>query len=184
MRLFFGFELPDPIKELAESAILYLKSYIPTSVKWVETESLHITFQFVGEVKPTDLADIEEAFVTCIGDCQKQTFTLLNVSCYPLREPKVIWISLAHNDKALNKSVKCFQTKLQQLGYKTDNKDFTAHITLGRIKANLMIPQIDFMLKTEIEQQEFTIDELTLFESNLTKKGAVYRTLQTYNLKE
>lgn len=184
MRLFFGFELPDPIRELAESAISYLQSYIPTSVNWVGADGLHITFQFVGEVKPTDFSEVEEAFLASIKECPEQTFTLKHVTCYPLRDPKVIWISLDNEDKTLRKSVKHFQNRLKQLGYNVNKKDFKAHITLGRIKGDLMNLQMEHILKAKVKQKEFSVEEVTLFESNLTKKGAIYRALQTYNLKE
>lgn len=184
MRLFFGFELPDSIREIADSAISYLQSYIPTSVNWVESDALHITFQFVGEVKPTEFSAVEEAFLASINECTEQIFTLRHVTCYPLRNPKVIWISLDNENKTLRKSVKNFQNRLKQLGYNVNKKDYQAHITLGRIKGDLMNLQMEHIIKAEVKQEEFSVDEITLFESNLTKKGAIYRALQTYNLKE
>jgi len=182
MRLFYGIQLSDDIRELLLETILHFQSYIPAGVKWVEPENLHVTYQFVGQVKPTQMADLEESFLTSISSCSEQKFKINALELFPLKEPKLIWVKLDSENKQFSKATKSLRNFLKQQGFNLDNKDFFPHITLGRIKTNLMKAQIEFILQTKLEKCEIDVKEITLFESNLTQKGAHYRVLQTYNL--
>jgi len=183
MRLFFGIQLADNIREYLSDLILEFQSYIPSGIKWVETENLHITFQFIGEVKPTQLEVVEENFLTSISACERQKFKITGLELFPLSKPRLIWISLSSENRQFAKATKSLRNFLKQAGFNIEDKEMVPHITLGRIKANLIKPQIDFILEKEIEKHDIDINAISLFESNLTKKGAIYRILQTYNLK-
>lgn len=182
MRLFYGIQLPETIRERLFDLILDFKSYIPSGVKWVEKENLHITFQFVGDVKPTQLDDLEESFLSSISSCESQSFRVEGLEFFPAKQARLIWLSLNSQNKQFSKAVKRLQNLLKQQGFKLDSKEFIPHITLGRIKSNLMKAQIEFILQNKIELQDIDVNEITLFASNLTKKGPNYRILQTYNL--
>lgn len=182
MRLFYGIQLPEEIRETLADLILHLQSYIPTGIKWIEKENLHLTFQFIGEVQPTKLADLETCFLSSISSCESTNFKFEAIEVVPLKDPHLIWISLSSDKNDFSQAIKNLRNQLNQDGFNLDNKDFTPHITLGRIKNNLMKPQVDFILNTELNKEEFYINEIALFESNLTKRGAIYRILKTYNL--
>ncbi len=182
MRLFYGIQLPEEVKEELSEFIILLQSYIPTGVKWVEKENLHITFQFIGDVKPTQLAELEDDFITSISSCNSQKFMINSAEIFPLKQPRLIWVSLDSANNQLHKATKSLRNLLKNKGFILENKDFIPHITLGRIKSNLIKPQIEFILGAELKKEEFNINEISLFESNLTKRGANYRILKTYNL--
>lgn len=183
MRLFFGIQLTDKIRDIISDLILELQTYIPTGIKWVEKENLHITFQFIGEVKPTQMLEVEESFLASISACESQQIQISGVELFPLNQPQFIWIRLRSENKQFAKATKSFRKLLKQKGFKVEDKDFFPHITLGRIKTNLMKPDIELILEQELEKHTIDIEEISLFESNLTPKRAIYRILQTYNLK-
>jgi 2'-5' RNA ligase len=182
MRLFYGIQLEEELKDYLFDLILHFQSYIPAGVKWVEKENLHLTFQFVGQVKPNQLAEVEASFKSSITSCNEEKFQLKSVELLPNNQPHLIWISLDSKNEDFADATKKLRYLLKQQGFNLDNNDFRPHITLGRIKNNLMKAQIEFIQKTELEKQEFNVNKITLFESNLTKKGANYRVLKTYNL--
>ena len=182
MRLFYGIQLPEEVHEHLFDVMLLLQNYIPSGVKWVEKENLHITFQFIGETKPTQLADLEESFLSSIAPCNEQKYTLDCTELFPLKQPRLIWVRLESENKQFAKATKCLRNLLTSQGFNLENRDLIPHITLGRIKNSLMKPQVEFILQSEIEKQEFIVNQITLFESNLSKRGANYRILNTYNL--
>ncbi len=182
MRLFYGIQLSEEMQDIIFDVILQLKSYIPAGIKWVEKENLHITFQFIGDVKTSQLSDLEDSFLSSISTCKNQNFKFESVQLFPLKQPRLIWIALTSENKQFSKASKSLRNFLKQQGFNLENKDFIPHITLGRIKTNLIKPEIEYILQTDLIKQEFCVNEIALFESNLTKRGAIYRILQTYNL--
>ncbi len=182
MRLFYSFQLPQDLKESLFETILDLKSYIPFGVNWVDKENLHITFQFVGNIKPHQMADLEEIFLASIENLKKQTFQIENIEVFPLKLPRQIWLSLSNSDKELEKTSTLLRTNLRKIGINLDNFKFLPHITLGRIKSDLIKPQIEYIFLHEIDKNEIHFDKISLIESNLSKKGPQYRILKNYNL--
>lgn len=182
MRLFYAIDLADSLKEMLYDHILQLQSFIPFGVKWVDKENLHITFQFIGEVKPNQMSDLEDAFLTSIDSCRAQILQIKSLEIFPLDKPKLIWLRLASPNRDLAKATRSLRKFLTKYGFSVKNSDFIPHISLGRIKNNLMKPQIDFILQKQIVKIDIDVSDISLFESNLTKKGPHYRVIQTYNL--
>lgn len=183
MRLFYALIIPRQVKEELFNIISKFQSYIPTSVKWVEEENLHLTFKFIGEVEASQYSDLEERFSLVMQKCRQQKFVLHDIELFPQEGPRLIWVSLKSQTNQFSKASSYFSKILQEGGFKVENKAFTPHITLGRVKRNLIKPDIDIIEQEEISKIEFTIDRIALFSSTLTKKGPQYSILQMYNLR-
>lgn len=182
MRIFYSFQLPEELKDSLFEIILDLKSYIPYGVNWVDKENLHITFQFVGDVKPHQMADLEEIFLASINNLKNQIFQIEEIEVFPLKLPRQIWVRLTNHDKGVEKAANLFRTNLRKLAIKVDNFKFIPHITLGRIKTDLIKAQIEYIFRHKIDKDEIRFTEISLMESNLSKKGPHYRIIKNYNL--
>lgn len=182
MRLFYGINLPTQLKELLFDKILEFQSYIPSGVKWVEKDNLHITFQFIGEVEASQLADLEDILLNSFKHFSKDNLLTQNIELYPNRDARQIWLRLKSENQELANVSKVFRKILKERAFTVDKNEFLPHITLGRIKRTLINAQADFILKNQINNISFPVNELCLFESNLTSKGPHYRIIKTYNL--
>jgi 2'-5' RNA ligase len=71
----------------------------------------------------------------------------------------------------------------QLIGLPAEKRDFSAHVTLGRIKEDapggLRLPQI-----AATQPQPMACDRVTLFQSILTPKGVLYETVRHWGLVE
>jgi 2'-5' RNA ligase len=83
---------------------------------------------------------------------------------------------------ALQKSL---ERALKKLGYRPEGRKFKAHLTIGRARrggpgvaklTELLAEQADF------EAGGFSVEEVTVFSSELTKEGPVYTALSRTQL--
>ncbi|MCK4420755.1 RNA 2',3'-cyclic phosphodiesterase [candidate division WOR-3 bacterium] len=167
MRLFTAIEIP---KESRES-IRNLENLIDTnaSVKWVEKENLHITLKFLGEVESS--SPIEEILADVGKGVEPFYISLKNLGAFPSESNvRVLWVGVDKGSDVIKDLFRNIEDGLAQLGFQKENKNFTPHITIGRVKkGKLLFPShIDF------SYEPFLADKITLFESTLTPKGPIY----------
>ncbi len=177
MRLFVAIDLPDPVKD----QLLALKTPIPTA-RWVKREQMHLTLFFIGETQ--QLAAIKAA----LAGIQAAPFqlTLLGIGRFPSqqrRPPRVLWVGVGAQPAlpALQQQV---TTALLAVGCQADDRPFSPHITLARLKTTQPLPAMDAFLK---QHPQWTIPAIhvnafVLFSSTLTPQGAHYRREAVYTL--
>jgi 2'-5' RNA ligase len=87
------------------------------------------------------------------------------------RRARVVVVKLGtgiEEAKALSADV---EARLAGFAFKKEEREFTPHITLGRMKVPAPFPNGD---APAIERMEFGIDQVVLFKSTLTPGGALY----------
>jgi len=183
IRTFLAFELPF---EIRQQIILFrdsIKNYSAHKIKWVEDENLHITLQFIGDIKENDLLDLSEIFRDIYQPIGKITFKYEKQELVPGRNPRIIWLKFETDSKTIYKTSHNLRNALFEKGYKVDKKPLKFHITLGRIKKELDFDEINSFLHTDFELSDFTINHVTFFKSTLTPSGAIYKVIEKYKLK-
>ncbi len=180
MRTFLALDLPDPVRKEIAGLISDLKSHNVSGVKWVETENLHITFQFMGDTHQHDISEIIDFLTEIFGIMQPIHFSKPNLQIIPAREPRLIWISLQTNHKQIFSAYKKIKQKLNQMGYKLDKKPLRFHITLARLKKRLPEFFIQKILTTELKMSGFEVSEAALYQSFLRPEGPVYESIEKY----
>lgn len=184
LRLFAALELPAPV--LAQLAALAesLQAGAPRdAVRWVRPEGVHLTLKFYGEVEARRLDDLRIALTGAAAVAGPLTFTLAGVGAFPnLTRPRVIWVGLAGDVAALKRLQAAVESASRGLGFAPEDKPFTPHLTLGRVN-NPLRPQEHGRLARALAQaqtpagQPFTLDALSLMQSELRRGGALYTRL-------
>lgn len=174
MRTFVALDLPDDVREEVSDLIDIFRSYCPKAVNWIPKENLHITFQFIGEIKPEDLNEIAEVMSRCFADFSPQMFSKPELEILPGRSPKIIWLGLEAHDRLIEKMVKRFRSQIRKMGYKIDSRRLRFHITLGRIKKRLPEKTIKQILTTELKIKYIEVSKVTLYKSLLQPQGSKY----------
>jgi len=162
-----------------------LKSVLGSErIKWDDPEKIHLTLAFLG--------DTEEERIKVAGLMLKQTcsgfgefsFNLSGTGVFKdYRDPRVIWIGIEPSEK-LNKLNADIRRGLTDTGFKTEDRPFKPHITIGRIKF-IKDPEA---LRSTLEPyqsgfiQEVQVSEVILYESILKPSGAEYRIAGKFRL--
>ncbi|NIP62327.1 MAG: RNA 2',3'-cyclic phosphodiesterase [Nitrosopumilaceae archaeon] len=175
MRVFVAVEVND--SEVITS-IRKLQKELNVQAKPIETQNLHFTLQFLGEVNEDRIQEIK----SILDSISFSPFVVrfLGIGAFPRsKDPRVIWVGTdEEGGKNLVKLAKKVESTLEPLGFKTD-KPFKPHITIFRVKKRHINinDQLNKFQTCEFGSQE--ISKMKLKESTLTSQGPIYSDLLT-----
>lgn len=180
IRVFFAIDLPASVKEKIGAFIVLLKRKSKShAIRWTRPENLHITLQFLAEVKSEDLPvlinKVREEVFDAIAD-SALNFGGLHLFPTPYR-PRVIVMDVVPQERLALLS-QIIGSSIKNMGYEIDTRPFRAHLTLGRIKHAHGV-NLDFL--TEIELPTFetlALTEIVLFRSEPQPEGSKYSALE------
>ncbi|MFN3740033.1 MAG: RNA 2',3'-cyclic phosphodiesterase [Thermodesulfovibrionales bacterium] len=182
-RCFVAIELNEEIKRELGSLIEQLRPLAP-DLKWVRPENLHITLKFLGEVKEDKIDNIKKGLDEVTRPCKAFTIKIKGIGQFPQgRTPRVIWAGVEDSEGLLSLQ-KEVERSLSRLGFKEEEREFTGHITLARIKG---LSGIQGLLDTlhNFKEKEFGIQDvkdIVLMKSELRPDGARYERLGVFKL--
>ena len=150
-------------------------------VNWVESESMHITLLFLGEVDDRELHSICRAVKEIAAREPPFTLRVSGVGAFPnARHPKIVWAGITDGAEILKRLYDDLETKMLDLGgYRKEVRGYTPHLTLGRVKAD----RDGFTLAPELAKRQSwdggrtVVNEVLVFSSELEKSGPVYTVL-------
>jgi RNA 2',3'-cyclic 3'-phosphodiesterase len=185
MRLFIALPLPKAIEESLGELIFVLKQK-GRDVKWVAPKNIHMTAKFLGEVGEDKVEKIKQTVTSIAGRHSAVKSNINQLGAFPnLSRPRVIWIGLQEGIEKLAAIVGDVESEMEQLGFSREEKKFSPHITLGRIREGSQIEELINLLKSyQLTPMELVFDNLVLFQSTLTPQGPIYTRLCSARLGE
>ena len=182
MRLFVGVELCAEVRQRAGAATEQLRARLQTecpgfSVRWIEPENFHITLWFLGEVHDERVAAVTRALDRPFDE-EPFDSSFARLGAFPPRgAPRVLWIGVAEGQRALQSLHQQLTDRLTPLGFRGEERAYSAHLTIGRVKdvPRRCVPAI----RAAIEEQDAAIgscpiERVTLFRSRLSPHCARY----------
>lgn len=178
-----------PLEEGVRAKIVGLQEELAqagTDVKWVEPENLHVTLLFLGEVDLRDSVDICRAIHRVTERLPPFAMTVSSVGCFPnLRRPRTLWVGVAEGNPELVRLHDLIENELLQLGgYRREERGYTPHITLGRIKTDDVTAELRTGLKDRADWPggRQTVREVHVMTSELRPTGPTYTVLSREKL--
>jgi 2'-5' RNA ligase len=150
-------------------------------VKWVEPENLHVTLLFLGEVDERTVPMVCRVVAERAQEYPSFSMTVERVGCFPnLRRPRVLWIGIGEGAQELCELHDGLEGPLLDLGcYRREERQYTPHITLGRVRSERPADQLATALAKNAGWRggEIPVQEVLVMSSELTPKGPVYTVL-------
>ncbi len=151
-------------------------------LKFVDPEIVHITLKFLGDVEESKISSLAEALDSMM--CEPFEAGIEGVGVFPKpSNPKVVWLGGIGNFKALHGEVEAL---LEPFKFEKDNREFTAHATLARVKylKNEQKKAFAAVLKDlkDLKLGSMRVDRIMLKKSTLTPEGPIYETMHTVYL--
>lgn len=178
LRCFIAIEIPETIRR----AIAVITDNLKQSgadVKWLADENIHITLQFLGATEDSVVPRIEETLRKILSPYSPFYITISRVGSFPGgRRPRVLWIGIDESVPLVNLQ-KDIADGMLKFGYPKEERGFTPHVTIGRVRSNRNIPQLIRRLD-EIGIVSFSgleVERIVLMKSELKPSGAKHYTL-------
>lgn len=184
LRTFIAIELDEPLRQaLGRVQGKFKRQIAPQDVKWVAVENIHLTLKFLGDTPVGRLPDIEAALqAACAGHAPFE-ISFEGRGCFPnFRRPRVIWVAVRDKGQALLRLQTDVEKYIVPLGWPTEERGFSPHLTLGRVARGAerataeAIGQI--VEKTVVEQIGVQrVTAVSLMQSDLRPSGPIYTRL-------
>ncbi|MEE8391078.1 MAG: RNA 2',3'-cyclic phosphodiesterase [Anaerolineae bacterium] len=189
IRAFIAIPLPHPLLDKMADLQQQLEKQVPSrSVRWVRTESSHLTLKFLGDTLTEKLPDIKQALAAVARHAPTCTFTVEELGCFPNpRRPRVVWVGVKEPTGWLEVLQDAVEETMIHFGYSREKRGFTPHLTLGRVHRRAShsdAAQVgEAVIGTTVGLLgKVLVDRFSLIRSVLKPSGAEYTTLEEFLL--
>jgi RNA 2',3'-cyclic 3'-phosphodiesterase len=175
MRLFVALAIPDSV-----AATMFLIQAGVPGAKWQTREQLHLTLRFIGEVDGRDANMIDDALSAI--SAPPFTLALKGVGEFGSKNPRALWAGVS-DPAAVTHLARKVETAMQRIGLPAEERKFTPHVTLARLRGALAGRVIDYLADHALyASAPFEVREFRLYSSTLTPNGSVYVPERVYPL--
>jgi 2'-5' RNA ligase len=185
LRTFIAVDLGQAIRDRAV-ALQETLARGGAEVKWVEPENLHVTLLFLGEVDDREIPSVCSAVAECGARQPAFQMTIERTGCFPnARRPRILWIGVGQGTQELCAMHDALESPLLELGcYRREERPYTPHITLGRVKSDRPTDKLAVALAKHAGWKggETLVRHVLVMSSELTPKGPVYTVLSRAKL--
>jgi 2'-5' RNA ligase len=184
IRAFIAIPLPAVIHSYLKQLVGEYRSLCDEgSVRWVKTENIHLTLRFLGDADVNALPDLYEELDRVAAAIPAFTIRLGKLGCFPnQKRPRVIWIGVDSDSTWLLTLQESIEQSVRSLGWKSENRKFHPHLTLGRVKNSHSVRQAEIPWSEAVAAKKYNVSEVNVYESKLQPSGAVYSLRHSSNL--
>lgn len=153
-------------------------------MKLVEPENIHVTLKFLGDTDEEKISEIENIIKNSVKDINTFNIKIKGSGVFPNKNYiKVIWIGL-ENAEPIGEIAKKMDKQLQSLGFESEKRGFSAHLTIARVKSSRNKEKLLQIIQKyqDVEFATIEVNLVKLKKSDLTPKGPIYTTLREVKL--
>jgi RNA 2',3'-cyclic 3'-phosphodiesterase len=183
IRTFIAIELPEKVKIALTSIQRDLKEPGQNFLKWVSSDSIHLTLKFLGNIDVDKVDSIRLAIEQTSFLQKRFMIGISEVGAFPnVERPRVIWVGINGDIGELIKLQKKLDDKLETIGFTKEKRAFSPHLTLARV-AERATPQEIVGLSRKLrdcranKKVEVEVSGLSFIRSQLFPAGPIYTTL-------
>ena len=150
-------------------------------VKWVEPENLHVTLLFLGEVEDRALPAVCRVVADVAAAQTPFEMSVAGAGCFPnARRPRTLWVGIGDGLQEMVALHDALEPPLLDLGcYRREERQYTPHVTLGRVKGDEGADQLATALARRSDWQggHVRVREVLVMSSELRPAGPTYTVL-------
>ncbi|MBS0278174.1 MAG: RNA 2',3'-cyclic phosphodiesterase, partial [Proteobacteria bacterium] len=151
-------------KAIAQELFL-LQAGIP-GARWQTREQLHLTLRFIGEVDGRQANDIDDALAAI--SAPRFTLALKGVGEFGGKKPHAVWAGVS-DGQAVSHLNRKIEAALQRIGVAADERRFTPHVTLARLRAAPVGKVMDWLADHAFYAgPPFAVEQFALYSSVLS----------------
>jgi len=183
LRVFIAIEISPLLQNAIEKQTAGLRRALGSDlVRWVHAENMHLTLKFIGDIASSHVDFLKQLLAREATLHSQFDLQISGLGSYPSpRKPHVLWVGLhAPADLAtLQKSIEAGTTRL---GYEQDERPFSPHLTIGRVRQNISPSEFP-KIRAAMDNIQLgnigiaRVDSIHLIKSDLQPSGSIYTKL-------
>ena len=178
VRSFIAIPVPRSGIEVLERAVKRLDSEIGGQVRWVRPRGIHLTLKFMGDIPASTLERVLEALPQVTASFNFFEISMSGLGVFPNpRRPRVLWAGLDGDLATLSALQIAVDQAVEKLGLPKDDRPFSPHLTLGRVRRNTNEEQSRkigyLMTNTRLQAPpSWTVETVDLMRTELDPTGS------------
>ena len=190
LRTFIAVEIPPQVQKQIQQATELLRNAIGTSlVRWVSAQNIHLTLKFLGDVSPASVDQLTQILRAEADSCPAFDMQISGLGSFPsLRRPRVLIIGI-QAPAELEALYRGIESACTRLGYASEQRDFSPHLTIGRVKQDASATDQQ-RIRRALEETKIDslgtarVNSVHLYKSDLKPTGSVYTQIFSAPLKK
>jgi 2'-5' RNA ligase len=189
LRTFIALEISQELQQVIDRETIPLRHQIGELVRWVPPGNMHLTLKFLGNISPANVEILTQMIRAEAHGCQSFVMQVGGLGCFPSpKRPRVIYIGLRAPSEleALQRGI---EAATQRLGYESEERRFSPHLTIGRVRQNISAAD-QHKIRRALEETKVDslgtarVDSVHLYNSDLQPSGSVYTRVFSAPLKK
>jgi len=182
MRVFVAIDIDEETKKALGDLQQQLRGKVDikkSDVKWVNPENVHLTLNFLGEIKDEKVVEVCKIVKDVAGRYESFELDVKSVGYFGGRSARVLWVGAGAGNEQLQQLQEDIDMQLSEAGWPKETRKFAGHLTLCRIRkpaAGIKLAQVSEDYK-EYKLGTIAADSVVVYQSELTPKGPVYTVL-------
>ncbi|MDQ7053850.1 MAG: RNA 2',3'-cyclic phosphodiesterase [candidate division KSB1 bacterium] len=182
IRAFICFEISDALRQYLETIIEDGRRF-KEAISWTRPGNIHLTLKFLGNIDAQQREAVSGVLQKLTGAFRAFAVNIDRLGAFPnFRRPRVFWAGSHADNPALQRLVAQLEDELGTYGFEKENRRFTPHLTIGRVKRMPFVKTADFLKQFEFEPHTIECREMIFMKSELNPGGAIYTPLATFPL--
>ena len=190
LRTFIAVEIPSHVQKKIQQETEPLRKAIGSSlVRWVSIQNVHLTLKFLGDVSPASVDTLTQMLRAEADSCPEFDMEISGLGSFPsLRRPRVLFIGI-QAPAELESLYRGIESAYTRLGYESEGRGFSPHLTIGRIKQDASASDQKkvrhALAETKIDSLGIArVNSVHLYKSDLKPTGSVYTQIFSAPLKK
>jgi len=178
VRSFISIDLEDQQILSRIASILSSLQSLGGDLKPVERENIHLTLKFLGNVSAPRLSEVKSSLQQVIFSAF--TAEIKGAGAFPnLNQMNVVWVGVNEGWSQVEQIYEQVEKLLSGLGFRRENRPFSPHITIARVRSGRKRDEVASFLQRLTEESfgTITVDKIRLKQSILSSSGPKYSTL-------
>ncbi len=183
IRVFIAVDLPPAIQESVEKQTASLRRTLGDDlIRWVPAQNMHLTLKFIGNIAASHLDFLKQMLTQSVNSQRQFDLQIGGIGSFPnLKRPRVLWVGI-HAPADLTSLQKNVEAGAVRLGYEKEERGFSPHLTLGRVRQNVSAADLQ-RIRSALENTQIgrigtaTIEAVHLYKSDLHTDGSIYTKL-------
>lgn len=189
IRAFIAIDLPPSVQESLDKQTTRLRQTLGDDlVRWVPAQNMHLTLKFLGSLPLAHLDFIKRMLTQSADSTPQFNLQIGGLGSFPnSKRPRVLWAGI-HAPAGLPTLQKTIEDGATRLGYNKEERPFSPHLTLGRVRQGLSA-QVLHKVSTTFSAFQLgkigiaRVDSVYLYQSDLNSEGSVYTKLFSATLR-
>lgn len=190
LRAFIAIDLPDQLQVALEKQITHLRQPLGDElIRWVSTQNMHLTLKFLGTIAASHLEFLKQIITQTAESHNQFDMQISGIGSFPnSKQARILWAGI-HAPAELSSLQKSLETGTTRLGYEAEERPFSPHLTLGRVRQNIDPTGMQKIRTTLAAIQlgnigSARVDSIHLYKSELHSSGSIYTKLFSAPLKK